>query len=89
MAAEPGRGRPGGAGLQGRGWRPRFLDAARQQLNSPVVLVWDNLNTHVSRTMRELIAAPDWLTVFQLAVYVGKPSRSCGTGEAGEREDED
>ena len=29
--AEPGRGRPGGAGLQGRGWRPRFLDAARQQ----------------------------------------------------------
>jgi transposase len=30
------------------------------------VLVWDNLNTHVSRAMRKLIAARDWLTVFQL-----------------------
>ena len=44
----------------------RFLDAAHQQLGGPVVLVWDNLNTHVSGVMRELIAARDWLTVFQL-----------------------
>ena len=44
----------------------RFLDAAHQQLNGPVVLVWDNLNTHVSRAMRELVAARSWLTVFQL-----------------------
>ena len=50
----------------------RFPDAARQQLNSPVVLVWDNLNTHVSRTMRELIAARDWLTVFQLPPYASE-----------------
>ena len=35
----------------------RLLDAAHQQLGGPVVLVWDNLNTHVSRAMRELIAA--------------------------------
>ncbi|WSN64059.1 transposase [Streptomyces sp. NBC_01361] len=28
----------------------RLLDAAYQQLGGPVVLVWDNLNTHVSRT---------------------------------------
>ncbi|MEU6669279.1 hypothetical protein [Streptomyces sp. NPDC046727] len=35
----------------------RLLDAAHQQLGGPVVLVRDNLNTHVSRTMRELIAA--------------------------------
>ena len=35
----------------------RFLDAARQQLNGPVVPVWDNLNTHTSRAMRELVAA--------------------------------
>ena len=30
----------------------RFLDAAHQQLGGPVVLVWDGLNTHVSRAMR-------------------------------------
>ena len=44
----------------------RPLDAAHQQLGGPIVLCWDNLNTHVSRTMRELIASRDWLTVFQL-----------------------
>jgi hypothetical protein len=32
----------------------RLLDAAHQQLGGPVVLVWDNLNTHVSRAMGEL-----------------------------------
>jgi transposase len=47
----------------------RFLDAAHQQLGGPLVLVWDNLNTHVSRAMRELVAARDWLTVFQLPAY--------------------
>ena len=50
----------------------RFLDAAHQQLDGPVVLVWDNLNTHVSRAMRELIAARDWLTVFQLPSYASE-----------------
>ncbi|MFE4918376.1 transposase [Streptomyces sp. NPDC056661] len=43
-------------------------DAAHQQLGGPVVLVWDNLNTHVSRTMRQLIAAREWLT-YQLPPY--------------------
>ncbi|MFD4600823.1 transposase [Streptomyces sp. NPDC058464] len=47
----------------------RLLDAAHQQLAGPVVLVWDNLNTHVSCTMRELIAARLWLTVYQLPPY--------------------
>ena len=50
----------------------RFLDAAHQQLHGPVVLVWDNLNTHVSRAMRELVAARDWLTVFQLPPYASE-----------------
>jgi hypothetical protein len=50
----------------------RFLDAAHQQLNGPVVLVWDNLNTHTSRAMRELIAARAWLTVFQLPPYASE-----------------
>ena len=50
----------------------RLLDAAHQQLGGPVVLVWDNLNTHTSGAMRELIAARDWLTVFQLPPYASE-----------------
>jgi transposase len=33
------------------------------------VLVWDNLNTHVSRAMAELIAERDRLTIFPLPPY--------------------
>jgi transposase len=33
------------------------------------VLVWDNLNTHVSAAMTELVAAQPWLTVVQLPPY--------------------
>uniref|UniRef100_UPI003FD7995A IS630 family transposase n=1 Tax=Streptomyces luteireticuli TaxID=173858 RepID=UPI003FD7995A len=47
----------------------RLLDAAHQQLGGPVVLVWDNLNTHVSARMRQLIAQRSWLTVYQLPAY--------------------
>ena len=47
----------------------RLLDAAHQQLNGPVVLVWDGLNTHTSRAMRDLIAARSWLTVYRLPPY--------------------
>ena len=46
-----------------------LLDAAHSQLGGPIVLVWDNLNTHVSKAMAELIAARPWLTVFQLPPY--------------------
>ena len=47
----------------------RLLDAAHQQLTGPVVLIWDNLNSHVSAAMTELVVARDWLTVFQLPPY--------------------
>src|SRR5262249_30271281 len=47
----------------------QLLDAAHQQLGGPLVLVWDNLNTHTSRAMSELIAARLWLTVYQLPAY--------------------
>jgi transposase len=33
------------------------------------VIVWDNLNTHVSAAIGELIAAWDWMTVYQLPPY--------------------
>ena len=46
-----------------------LLDAAHQQLGGPLVVVWDNLNTHVSAAMAELVAARDWLTVFRLPPY--------------------
>jgi transposase len=47
----------------------RLLDAAHQQLGGPIVLIWDNLNTHVSAAMTALIAARDWLTVYRLPPY--------------------
>jgi transposase len=47
----------------------RLLDAAHRQLGGPIVLVWDNLNTHVSAAMAEIIAARPWLTVFRLPPY--------------------
>lgn len=46
-----------------------LLDAAHQQLDAPIVVIWDNLNTHVSAAMRELIAARDWLRVIRLPAY--------------------
>ena len=46
-----------------------LLDAAHQQLGGPIVLVWDNLNTHVSAAMAELIAARPSLMMFRLPPY--------------------
>jgi putative transposase len=46
-----------------------LLDAAHQYLKAPIVLIWDNLNTHLSVVMRKLIAARDWLHVIQLPAY--------------------
>jgi hypothetical protein len=34
----------------------RLLDAAHQQHGVPLVVVWDNLNAHVSHAMADLIA---------------------------------
>ena len=44
----------------------QLLDAAHQQLAGPLVVVWDNLSTHISAKMTELIATRDWLTICQL-----------------------
>lgn len=58
----------------------RPLDAAHHPLGGPLVVVWDNLNTHVSGTMTELITARDWLTVYRLPPYAHElnPSNWCG-----------
>jgi hypothetical protein len=65
-----------------------LLDAAHQQLGGPIMLVWDNLNTHISRAMREFIAARDWLRVYRLPAYapelngrrrrMGQPQKRAG-----------
>ena len=47
----------------------RLFDAAHQQLAGPLVVVWDNSNTHVSAAMTRLAAARDWLTIVQLPPY--------------------
>jgi transposase len=47
-----------------------LIAAAHRQLNAPVIVIWDNLNTHISKVMREFTGAhPDWLTVIQLPSY--------------------
>ncbi|MFL6052234.1 MAG: transposase [Actinoallomurus sp.] len=46
------------------------ITAAHQQLRAPVILIWDNLNTHLSARMRTFIDAhTDWLTVVPLPAY--------------------
>jgi transposase len=63
------RGRKG----EPKGFRERdfaqLLDAAYQQLQAPIVLIWDGLNAHKSARMRRLIAARPWLRVYQLPSY--------------------
>ncbi|MFD3782331.1 transposase [Streptomyces sp. NPDC059985] len=46
-----------------------LVDGAHQLVRAPIVLIWDRLNTHVSRKMQNLIARRDWLTVFLLPAY--------------------
>jgi putative transposase len=49
-----------------------LLDAAHQQLDGSIVLIWDDLTTHTTHTshaMRDLIATRDWLHVIRLPPY--------------------
>ncbi len=47
-----------------------LITAAHNQLHAPLILVWDNLNTHRSATMRAFVQAHrDWLTVARLPAY--------------------
>jgi len=44
-----------------------LITAAHRYLGAPVIVIWDNLNTHLSRKMRAFTTGhPDWLTVIQL-----------------------
>jgi DDE superfamily endonuclease len=47
-----------------------LVAAAHRALNAPMIVIWDNLNTHRSRKMRRFTEArEDWLTVVQLPGY--------------------
>jgi len=47
----------------------RLLCGVHAQLRAPLIVVWDNLNHHVSAVMRAFVDAHDWLTVVQLPAY--------------------
>ena len=64
----PQRGKDERKGFTEAGFA-QLLDAAHQQLAGPLVVVWDNSNTHVSAAMTELITTRQWLTVCQLPPY--------------------
>jgi hypothetical protein len=55
-------------------------------LGGPIVLIWDNLNTHTSAATRELVAARDCLHVIRLPAYARTPEAGtspmpvCGYG---------
>ena len=47
-----------------------LVTAAHRALDAPVIVIWDNLNTHRSRKMRAFTQAREsWLTVVQLPGY--------------------
>ena len=47
-----------------------LITAAHQELQAPVILIWDRLNTHVSAVMRAFISShPGWLTEVRLPAY--------------------
>ncbi|MFD7478001.1 transposase [Streptomyces sp. NPDC059837] len=49
----------------------RLLDGAHQLLKAPLIVVWDRLSTHISKTMETLVAMAgrDWLMVVLLPGY--------------------
>ncbi|WSK89957.1 transposase [Streptomyces sp. NBC_01278] len=66
------RSHPAGKGTRrsmGEGDFIALLDGVHQLVRAPIVLVWDRLNTHVSRKMQGLVAEREWLTVFLLPAY--------------------
>ena len=47
-----------------------LIAAAHKELHAPVILIWDNLNTHISAAMGRFVSShPDWLTEVRLPAY--------------------
>ncbi len=46
-----------------------LLVRAHLQLGAPIIVVWDNLNTHRTAGLRDYAAGHNWLTIVQLPSY--------------------
>jgi len=47
-----------------------LIAAAHKELHARVILIWDNLNTHISAAMGRFVSShPDWLTEVRLPAY--------------------
>jgi putative transposase len=63
-----------------------LIAAAHQQLHAPVILIWDNLNTHISATMGRFVSShPDWLTEVRLPAYAPELNAADGLGNLAAR----
>ena len=64
------RGRKGERRSMSEAGYASLITTAHQQLHAPVILIWDNLSTHISAAMHAFTDAhQDWLTVVQLPAY--------------------
>jgi transposase len=53
-----------------------LIAAAYRYLDAPVIVIWDNLATHLSRKVRAFTAGhPGWLMVIQLPPYAPRAER--------------
>src|SRR5260370_16875360 len=70
------RGRKGERRSMSEADYAELIAAAHNQLHAPVILIWDNLNTHISAAaMRAFIHAhPDWLTEVRLPPSAPHPT---------------
>ena len=64
------RGRKGERRSMSEADYAELVTAAHSTLHAPVIVIWDNLNTHRSKVMHAFTTAhPDWLTVIRLPAY--------------------
>ncbi|MEV8529598.1 transposase [Streptomyces sp. NPDC052000] len=57
-----------------------LLVRAHSQLDGPIMVVWDNLNTHLTAGLKQYEAEHDWLTTVRLPHYAPdlNPSKPSG-----------
>jgi len=63
-----------------------LIAAAHKELHAPVILIWDNLNTHISAAMGRFVSShADWLTEVRLPAYAPELNAAGCLGEHEER----
>jgi hypothetical protein len=75
------RGRTGERRSMSEAGYASLVTAGHHQLPAPVILIWDNLNTHLSAAMHAFIEAhPGWLTEARLPADAPASTRSRAPG---------